>query len=35
VLERTGRVTVNPQVRFAPPVGGEIAALRKFDLRHD
>ncbi len=30
-LRRTGRIAVNPQVRFAPTVGGEIAKRRKFE----
>ena len=34
-LRRTGRVTVNPQVLFAPALGGEIGTRHKFDLRRD
>ena len=34
-LRRTGRITVNPQVRFAPAVGGELSVRHKFDLRQD
>jgi hypothetical protein len=32
-LRRTGRITVNPQVRFAPAIGGELGVRHKFDLR--
>jgi DNA-binding beta-propeller fold protein YncE len=35
ILRRTGRVTVNPRVLFAPAVGGEIGERREFDLRQN